>query len=93
MGVRIRLARAGEADERLTMQRSRAYPANVSAPTGDASYTARSTDERRNPAVQSAKLPSPKWADMTRLQRITYVAKVVVCVLTFGMVFPGISAD
>ena len=43
--------------------------------------------------METAKLPAPKWADMTRRQRITYVTKVVVCVLTFGMVFPSVSSD
>jgi glycosyltransferase involved in cell wall biosynthesis len=32
----------------------------------------------------------PKWARMTRNQKIVYVAKVAICILTFGFVFPDI---
>jgi len=34
-----------------------------------------------------------KFADMTRTQKIVFVAKVVVCVCTFGFVFPNVQSD
>jgi hypothetical protein len=43
--------------------------------------------------VKPAKPKSPKWAEMTPGQRITFVAKVVVSVLSFGFIFPTITAD
>jgi hypothetical protein len=45
--------------------------------------------QQAKPTVQQAKSPLPAWAQMTRAQKVTYVAKVVVSVLTFGFVFPG----
>lgn len=32
-----------------------------------------------------------KFADMTRAQKWIFVAKVVVCVATFGFVFPNVQ--
>jgi hypothetical protein len=34
-----------------------------------------------------------KFADMTRRQKSIFVAKVVVCVCTFGFVFPNVQND
>jgi len=34
-----------------------------------------------------------KFADMTRLQKVVFVAKVVVCVATFGFAFPNVQND
>jgi len=34
-----------------------------------------------------------KFADMTRLQKVTFVAKVVACVATFGFAFPNVQND
>jgi hypothetical protein len=36
---------------------------------------------------------SPKFAHMTRRQRIVFVLKVVVCVISFGMIYPNIMHD
>jgi hypothetical protein len=34
-----------------------------------------------------------KFADMTRGQKVVFVAKVVVCVATFGFAFPNVQND
>ena len=34
-----------------------------------------------------------KFADMSRLQKVVFVAKVVTCVATFGFVFPNVQSD
>ena len=34
-----------------------------------------------------------KFADMSRVQKAVFVAKVVVCVATFGFVFPNVQSD
>jgi len=34
-----------------------------------------------------------KFADMTRMQKVIFVAKVVVCVATFGFAFPNVQND
>ena len=34
-----------------------------------------------------------KFADMTRTQKFVFVAKVVVCVATFGFAFPNVQND
>jgi hypothetical protein len=34
-----------------------------------------------------------KFADMTRTQKVVFVAKVVVCVVTFGFAFPNVQND
>jgi hypothetical protein len=34
-----------------------------------------------------------KFADMTRTQKWIFVAKVVVCVATFGFAFPNVQSD
>jgi hypothetical protein len=34
-----------------------------------------------------------KFADMTRTQKVIFVAKVVVCVATFGFAFPNVQND
>jgi len=34
-----------------------------------------------------------KFADMTRLQKAVFVTKVVLCVATFGFVFPNVQND
>jgi hypothetical protein len=34
-----------------------------------------------------------KFADMTRLQKVVFVAKVVACVATFGFAFPNVQSD
>ncbi len=34
-----------------------------------------------------------KFADMTATQKSIWVAKVVVCVCTFGFVFPNVQSD
>ena len=34
-----------------------------------------------------------KFADMTRRQKIVFVAKVVACVATFGFAFPNVQND
>jgi hypothetical protein len=34
-----------------------------------------------------------KFADMTRAQKAVFVAKVVVCVATFGFAFPNVQND
>jgi hypothetical protein len=33
------------------------------------------------------------FADMTGLQKTVFVAKVVVCVATFGFAFPNVQSD
>ena len=34
-----------------------------------------------------------KFADMTRRQKWVFVTKLVICILTFGFVFPGVQSD
>jgi hypothetical protein len=34
-----------------------------------------------------------KFADMTSVQKWTFVAKVIVCVATFGFAFPNVQND
>jgi len=34
-----------------------------------------------------------KFADMTRVEKIVFVVKVVVCVITFGFAFPNVQND
>ena len=34
-----------------------------------------------------------KFADTTRLQKVAFVAKVVVCVGSFGFAFPNVQND
>jgi len=34
-----------------------------------------------------------KFEDMTRRQKIIFVTKVVICVCTFGFVFPNVQSD
>lgn len=34
-----------------------------------------------------------KFADMTRRQKCAFAAKLVVCVATFGFVFPNVQND
>jgi hypothetical protein len=34
-----------------------------------------------------------KFADMTRVQKFIFVAKVVACVATFGFAFPNVQND
>ena len=34
-----------------------------------------------------------KFADMTRLQKVVFVAKVVACVATFGFAFPNVQNE
>jgi hypothetical protein len=34
-----------------------------------------------------------KFADMTRTQKCIFVAKLVVCVATFGFAFPHVQSD
>jgi hypothetical protein len=34
-----------------------------------------------------------KFADMTRTQKVVFVAKVVACVATFGFAFPNVQND
>jgi hypothetical protein len=34
-----------------------------------------------------------KFADMTKVQKVVWVAKVVVCVATFGFAFPNVQSD
>jgi hypothetical protein len=37
--------------------------------------------------------PSPKFAQMTRRQKVVFVLKVLVCVVSFGMIYPNIMND
>ena len=34
-----------------------------------------------------------KYADMTRMQKVIFVSKVVACVCTFGFAFPNVQND
>jgi hypothetical protein len=36
---------------------------------------------------------SLKFADMTRTQRCVFAVKLVVCIATFGFVFPNVQND
>lgn len=41
-------------------------------------------------------MPAPqptRFADMTRRQKAVFVLKLVVCVISFGMIFPNIMHD
>jgi hypothetical protein len=37
--------------------------------------------------------PAPRFAEMTRRQKIVFVLKVLVCVVSFGMIYPNIMND
>ena len=34
-----------------------------------------------------------KFADMTRTQKWTFTAKLVICIVTFGFVFPNVQKE
>lgn len=34
-----------------------------------------------------------KYADMTRREKIIFIVKLVICVATFGFVFPGVQNE
>lgn len=34
-----------------------------------------------------------KFAEMTRRQKVIFVLKVIVCVLSFGMIYPNVMHD
>ena len=34
-----------------------------------------------------------KFADMTRSQKWIWVTKLIICIITFGFVFPGVQSD
>ena len=34
-----------------------------------------------------------KFADMTRTQKWIWVTKLVICIITFGFVFPAVQSD
>ncbi len=34
-----------------------------------------------------------KFADMSRRQKWVFVTKLVICIITFGFVFPGVQSD
>jgi len=35
----------------------------------------------------------PKYADMTPRQKVVFVLKLVVSILSFGFIFPGLTSD
>lgn len=37
--------------------------------------------------------PSRKFADMTRGEKLVFVAKLLVCIGTFGFVFPNVQNE
>ena len=37
--------------------------------------------------------PGKKFADMTRMEKTIWIAKVVACVATFGFAFPNVQSD
>jgi hypothetical protein len=37
--------------------------------------------------------PALKFSEMTRRQKIVFVLKVAVCVISFGMIYPNIMND
>lgn len=37
--------------------------------------------------------PSLRFSEMTRRQKIVFVLKLVVCVISFGMIYPNIMND
>ena len=37
--------------------------------------------------------PGKKFADMTRREKAIWIAKLVVCVATFGFAFPNVQSD
>ena len=36
---------------------------------------------------------SPRFAQMTRRQKIVFVVKVAICILSFGLIYPNIMSD
>ena len=36
---------------------------------------------------------SPRFAQMTRGQKTVFVLKLIVCILSFGFIFPGLTSD
>ena len=43
-------------------------------------------------APQAAQ-PSLKYAQMTGRQKAVFILKLVVCILSFGFIFPGLTSD
>ena len=43
--------------------------------------------------MESRKPQGTPYKAMTRSQRVKFVLKVIVCVLTFGMAFPNVMGD
>jgi hypothetical protein len=37
--------------------------------------------------------PSLKFAQMTSRQKVVFILKLAVCILSFGFIFPGITSD
>lgn len=33
------------------------------------------------------------YGEMTRLQKVRFIVKLTICILTFGMAFPGVMSD
>lgn len=48
--------------------------------------------ENPRQAPQAAQ-PSLKFAQMTRRQKVVFILKLAVCILSFGFIFPGITSD
>lgn len=51
-------------------------------------------DKRRHPDHSApSDLESKKWADMTGLERLRFLGRLLVALCTFGFVYPNILSD
>lgn len=46
----------------------------------------------KRPQVMKADLGTP-FKEMTTGKKVSFIAKVIVCVITFGIVFPNVMSD
>ncbi len=49
--------------------------------------------EDRKPEGQKRKTEGTPYKDMNQQQKVKFILKVIVCVLTFGMAFPNVMGD
>jgi hypothetical protein len=46
-----------------------------------------------NPQEPQTAQPSLKFDQMTLRQKAVFILKLVVCILSFGFIFPGLTSD
>lgn len=52
-------------------------------------------EQVKKPAASKTQpeVPSVKWEEMTRNQKIVFALKIALCVVSFGFIYPGITSD